>query len=153
MQNLRTWTSTPPWPALPASCSKLQRVAMVVGQTVHLSGTTREEFLADPEWVAHESVHLRQYQEHGLLPFLWKYLVESARVGYYHNKYRGGSPRRSPPRGARRPQPRAAPAAPPRPARPSRRGSRRGQKRLKEAGRGSLLNVTQSAAKHPACHH
>ena len=33
------------------------------------------------------AVHLRQFSEHGLLPFLWKYLVESARVGYYHNKY------------------------------------------------------------------
>ena len=64
-----------------------KRVAMVIGQTVHLSGTTRAEFLADPEWVAHEQVHLRQYREHGLLPFLWKYLVESARVGYYHNKF------------------------------------------------------------------
>ena len=64
-----------------------QRVAMVVGQTVHLSGATREQFLADAEWVAHELVHLRQYKEHGLLPFLWKYLLESARVGYYQNRY------------------------------------------------------------------
>ena len=64
-----------------------QRVAMVVGQTVHLSGATREQFLADAEWVAHELVHLRQYKEHGLLPFLWKYLLESARMGYYQNRY------------------------------------------------------------------
>ena len=63
------------------------RVAMVLGQTVHLSGATREQFLADAEWVAHELVHLRQYKEHGLLPFLWKYLLESARVGYYQNRY------------------------------------------------------------------
>ena len=66
---------------------KAPRVAMVVGKTVHLSGATREEFLADAEWVAHEAVHLRQYREHGLLPFLWRYLVESVRVGYYHNKF------------------------------------------------------------------
>lgn len=62
-------------------------VAMVIGQTVHLSGASRAEFLADAEWVAHEEVHLRQYREFGLLPFLWKYLLESARVGYYQNKY------------------------------------------------------------------
>ncbi|HEX8330420.1 MAG TPA: hypothetical protein VF629_23010 [Hymenobacter sp.] len=86
MQNLRTWTRSPL-----ARIARLvlgsQRVAMVVGQTVHLSGASRAEFLADAEWVAHEQVHLRQYKEHGLLPFLWKYLVESARVGYYHNRY------------------------------------------------------------------
>ena len=86
MQNLRTWTRSPL-----ARIARLvlgsQRVAMVVGQTVHLSGATREQFLADAEWVAHEQVHLRQYRELGLLPFLWQYLAESARVGYYHNRF------------------------------------------------------------------
>ena len=86
MQKLRTWTNSP-LAFIARRVLKAQRVAMVVGQTVHLSGTTRDEFLADAEWVAHEAVHLRQYREHGLLPFLWKYLIESARVGYYANKY------------------------------------------------------------------
>lgn len=82
----RTWTNSP---LARIACMVLgsKRVAMVVGQTVHLSGATREEFLADAEWVAHEAVHLRQYKENGLLPFLWKYLLESYRVGYYANKY------------------------------------------------------------------
>ena len=62
-------------------------VAMVLGHTVHLSGATREEFLADPEWVAHEKVHLRQVRDLGRVRFLWEYLVESARVGYYQNKF------------------------------------------------------------------
>jgi len=63
------------------------RVAMVLGQTVHLSGVSRAEFLADPEWVAHEEVHLRQVRELGLPRFLWEYLLESARVGYYQNRF------------------------------------------------------------------
>jgi len=86
MQTLRTWVGSP---LARIACRVLRspRVAMVIGQTVHLSGATREQFLADAEWVAHEEVHLRQFREHGLVPFLWKYLVESARVGYYHNKY------------------------------------------------------------------
>ncbi|MBF9235945.1 DUF4157 domain-containing protein [Hymenobacter sp. BT683] len=86
MQNLRTWTRSP---LARIACLVLgsRRVAMVIGQTVHLSGTTREQFLADAEWVAHELVHVRQFKEHGFVPFLWKYLVESVRVGYYHNKY------------------------------------------------------------------
>ena len=62
-------------------------VAMVVGQTVHLSGATRAEFLADAEWVAHEEVHIRQFREHGTVPFLWKYLLESVRVGYFNNRF------------------------------------------------------------------
>jgi hypothetical protein len=63
------------------------RVAMVIGRTVHLSGVTRHEFLADAEWVAHEAVHLRQFQTFGFWGFLARYLWESARVGYYANKY------------------------------------------------------------------
>ena len=86
MQNLRTWTRSP-LARLARAVLRSPRVAMVVGQTVHLSGATRAEFLADDEWVAHEQVHLRQYREQGVLPFLWRYLVESARVGYYRNKY------------------------------------------------------------------
>ena len=86
MQNLRTHVNSP-LARIARLVLKAPRVAMVVGQTVHLSGTSREDFLADAEWVAHEAVHLRQYREHGLLPFLWKYLIESARVGYYHNRF------------------------------------------------------------------
>ncbi|MDQ2795361.1 MAG: DUF4157 domain-containing protein [Bacteroidota bacterium] len=86
MQILRTHVNSP-LARIARLVLKAPRVAMVVGQTVHLSGTSREDFLADAEWVAHEAVHLRQYREHGLLPFLWKYLIESARVGYYHNKF------------------------------------------------------------------
>ncbi|MDB5236236.1 MAG: hypothetical protein JWR44_3229 [Hymenobacter sp.] len=86
MQPPRTWSHSP-LARIARLVLRSPRVAMVIGRTVHLSGASREEFLADAEWVAHEQVHLRQYQENGLLPFLWKYLVESARVGYYHNKY------------------------------------------------------------------
>ena len=86
MQILLTWINSP-LARIARLVLRSPRVAMVIGQTVHLSGATRAQFLADPEWVAHEQVHLRQFREHGLLPFLWKYLRESARVGYYHNKY------------------------------------------------------------------
>ncbi|WP_207895809.1 hypothetical protein [Hymenobacter gummosus] len=62
-------------------------VAMVLGRTIHLSGVTREQFLREPSWVAHEMCHIRQVQERGLLRFLWEYLLESARVGYYANRF------------------------------------------------------------------
>lgn len=66
---------------------RAQSVAMVLGNTVHLSGARREEFLQDPYWVAHEMCHIRQFREHGFAGFLWKYLVESVRVGYYANRF------------------------------------------------------------------
>ena len=32
-------------------------------------------------------MHLRQVRDLGLPRFLWQYLVESARVGYYQNRF------------------------------------------------------------------
>lgn len=59
-------------------------VAMVLGNSIHLSGATREEFLNDPYWVAHEMEHIRQFQEHGKLGFLGRYLLGWLRHGYYN---------------------------------------------------------------------
>ena len=66
---------------------KTSNVAMVVGKTIHLSGVTRENFLKNKPWVAHELCHIRQFQEHGFFRFLWLYLLESFKNGYYNNKY------------------------------------------------------------------
>ena len=87
METIRTQTNSPLARIARLVLGNKANVAMVIGRTVHLSGASRAQFLADAEWVAHERVHLRQFREHGFLPFLWKYLVESARVGYYQNKY------------------------------------------------------------------
>lgn len=61
-----------------------QSVAMVLGNSIHLSGATKEEFLSDPYWVAHEMEHIRQFQEHGRLGFLVKYVLGWMRHGYYN---------------------------------------------------------------------
>lgn len=66
---------------------KSSNVAMVLGNTIHLSGVDRNAFLKDEGWVAHELCHIRQFREHGFFRFLWLYLKESMRVGYYNNKY------------------------------------------------------------------
>lgn len=63
---------------------KARSVAMVLGRSIHLSGATREEFLSDPFWVAHEMEHIRQFQQYGRLGFLWRYLRDWLRHGYYH---------------------------------------------------------------------
>ncbi|MFB9863413.1 hypothetical protein [Rufibacter immobilis] len=66
---------------------KSSNVAMVLGKSIHLSGVSKENFLRDRAWVAHELVHVRQFQEHGYVKFLWLYLLESMRVGYYNNRF------------------------------------------------------------------
>ncbi len=62
-------------------------VAMVLGKTIHLYGSTKENFLADQRWVKHEVCHVKQFDANGYVMFTIKYLWESLRVGYYNNKY------------------------------------------------------------------
>ena len=62
-------------------------VAMVLGKTIHLHNITPEEFLNDGRLLKHELCHVRQYQQHGYIGFLIKYLWESYRKGYYNNKF------------------------------------------------------------------
>lgn len=64
-----------------------RQVAMVLGKTIHLHNTTKDEFLQNPRWVKHELCHVRQFKQHGYVPFIIKYLWESIRSGYYNNKY------------------------------------------------------------------
>ena len=66
---------------------KANAVAMVLGKTIHLYGASKQEFLADKNWVKHELCHVKQFKEHGYMVFLIKYVWESLRVGYYNNKY------------------------------------------------------------------
>jgi len=63
------------------------QVAIVIGNTIHLHNTTRSEFLASKRWLHHEMEHIRQYQKHGFISFIILYLIESAKRGYYNNKY------------------------------------------------------------------
>ena len=72
---------------LAAKKLKGQRMAMVIGNTIHLYNTSKEEFLQDEKWLKHELCHIRQYKEYGLVGFLIRYLFESWRRGYYNNKY------------------------------------------------------------------
>lgn len=66
---------------------RARAVAVTVGRVVHLHGATREQFLARPEWVAHELAHVEQYRRHGFWRFLLLYTLESARRGYHDNRF------------------------------------------------------------------
>ena len=62
-------------------------VAIVLGKTIYLHNTTREDFLKDERWVKHEICHVQQFQQYGFFMFIIKYLYESIKVGYYNNKF------------------------------------------------------------------
>lgn len=66
---------------------KTGRVAIVLGNTIHLYGVGRQEFLKNPAWVKHELKHTEQYRQHGFLPFIAKYLWESIKNGYHSNRF------------------------------------------------------------------
>lgn len=66
---------------------KSPRIAMVLGNTIHLHNTSKQDFFNQEKWVKHEACHLRQFRKHGFLTFIFKYLVETFRSGYYNNKY------------------------------------------------------------------
>ena len=76
------------WQArLAAKKMNADSVAMVLGKTIHLWGTSKENFLANERWVKHELCHVKQFAEHGFVEFILKYLWESLKVGYYNNKF------------------------------------------------------------------
>lgn len=62
-------------------------VAIVIGHTIHLHNSSSEAFLKDERWLKHELCHVRQFEQHGFLAFIIKYLWESIRRGYFNNKY------------------------------------------------------------------
>jgi hypothetical protein len=71
------------------AAKKLQAVAVaiVVGSTIHLHNASKQDFLQNKRWLKHELCHIRQFKQHGFLPFIVKYLLESLQHGYYNNKY------------------------------------------------------------------
>ena len=62
-------------------------VAIVMGKTIHLHNTSKEEFLQNKRWLKHELCHIRQFHQHGYLLYIIKYLWESVHKGYYNNKF------------------------------------------------------------------
>lgn len=66
---------------------RAEKVAIVIGGTIHLHNTMKDEFLANSRWVRHEVKHIEQFQRYGFFRFIFLYLLESIRNGYSNNKY------------------------------------------------------------------
>jgi hypothetical protein len=62
-------------------------MAMVVGKTIHLHNSTREDFLRNKKWVRHEVAHVKQYAKLGFVRFIFFYLLETFNKGYENNRF------------------------------------------------------------------
>lgn len=63
------------------------KIAIVIGKTVHLHHVSKDHFLKDKKWVKHEMCHIRQFKKFGYVSFCIKYVWESMKHGYFNNKY------------------------------------------------------------------
>lgn len=69
-----------------AACKLKERSAAVtIGRHICLYGTGKEDFLKDRSWVCHELAHVEQYAQYGFLRFIFLYLKESRKNGYFNN--------------------------------------------------------------------
>ncbi len=64
-----------------------KRVAIVIGNCIYLHGVSKENFLQNPTWLRHELKHVQQFEQHGLVPFLAKYIWQSLLHGYHNCCY------------------------------------------------------------------
>lgn len=71
-----------------AACKLKERsVAITIGRHICLYGISKEDFLKDKSWVCHELAHVEQYAQHGFLRFIFLYLKESRKNGYFNNRF------------------------------------------------------------------
>ena len=63
------------------------KVAMVLGKTIHLYNTGKDDFLKNEKWLKHELCHVQQFKRYGYLTFIGMYVWESLRKGYYNNRF------------------------------------------------------------------
>ena len=66
---------------------KTSGVALTLGNKIHLHNVTSEQFLNDEKWVNHELIHVMQFRKYGYMRFIFMYLIESLKKGYYDNKF------------------------------------------------------------------
>lgn len=62
-------------------------MAIVIGNNIHLYKVSQNEFLKDEKWLKHELCHIAQYKKYGIAGFIFRYLIESIRNGYYNNRF------------------------------------------------------------------
>jgi len=60
-----------------------KNAAIVLGSRIYLYGVSKSHFLANRQWLRHELKHIEQYERLGFIGFVFTYLWQTMRVGYY----------------------------------------------------------------------
>jgi len=66
---------------------KQSKMAITLGNSIYLHNVSKEDFISNKSWLCHELKHLQQFQRYGYCSFIFKYLWESLRKGYYSNRF------------------------------------------------------------------
>jgi len=66
---------------------RTNNVAIVFGKTIYLWNATKDDLLKNKRWLRHELVHVKQFLHYGFFTFIFLYLWESIKKGYYNNKF------------------------------------------------------------------
>jgi hypothetical protein len=72
---------------LAALILKEKNMAIVFGKTIYLWNASSEELIKNKKWLRHELAHVQQYKQYGFLQFLFLYIRESVKNGYYKNRF------------------------------------------------------------------
>jgi hypothetical protein len=70
-----------------ARIMKVNSIAIVFGNTIHLWNCTGESFLKNTRWLRHETAHVLQFKKYGNMRFYFLYLIEHFKKGYTKNKF------------------------------------------------------------------
>lgn len=62
-------------------------MAITIGFTVFLYKASTKQLLENEKWLCHELTHVKQFQKYGKLKFIFLYLIETIKKGYYNNKF------------------------------------------------------------------
>lgn len=63
------------------------RMAVTIGETIHLWNAQKDDLLKNKKWLRHELAHVQQFKQTGFLKFIFLYLWESLKHGYHENKF------------------------------------------------------------------
>ncbi|MDE1191043.1 MAG: DUF4157 domain-containing protein [Arachidicoccus sp.] len=66
---------------------KEKSIAITLGRHIFLYKSSKQEFLQDMSWICHELAHVAQYRRYGFIRFVFLYCKESARNGYFNNRF------------------------------------------------------------------
>lgn len=62
-------------------------VALTLGKTIHLYRASRQDLLQNNRWLRHELAHVEQFRRYGFFTFIFMYLTEWLKKGYYANRF------------------------------------------------------------------